>query len=203
MPARSVLIVSLGAIPDQVSRAAECVVATRFGVDARIDPRLLDPTPYYSSARDQYYSTAILESLSGLPSRWSAPQGGTRILDSPSRLDEGTAPPEGRVKVLGVTGLDLFIPILTFVFGEAMLGGTSAVVSTHRLHDSFYGLPDNAEVLLGRLEKEAVHELGHTFGLVHCRDFECVMHSSRGVEEVDIKSSEFCDNCAASLRLLE
>lgn len=94
---------------------------------------------------------------------------------------------------------DLFIPILTFVFGEAMLGGNSAVVSTYRLQEGFYGLADDAEVLLWRLKKEAVHELGHTFGLVHCREFECVMHSSRGIEEVDVKSSEFCEDCTIAL----
>src|SRR5262245_2701929 len=70
----------------------------------------------------------------------------------------------GAEKVLGVTGLDLFVPVLTFVFGEAQLGGSAAVVSACRLGNEFYGLPRDAELQQERLEKEAVHELGHTYG---------------------------------------
>ena len=44
-------------------------------------------------------------------------------------------------RLLGITGLDLYIPILTFVFGEAQMGGPCAIVSYHRLAQEFYGLP--------------------------------------------------------------
>jgi len=47
-----------------------------------------------------------------------------------------------------------------------------------------------------RLLKEALHELGHTFGLRHCVDYTCVMSSSNGVERIDLKRAEFCPNCA-------
>jgi archaemetzincin len=103
-------------------------------------------------------------------------------------------------KVLGVTSLDLFVPVLTFVFGEAQLNGTAALVSTFRLNETFYGFPPNEALLEERLIKEAVHELGHTFGLIHCRDFACVMHSSTSVEEIDVKGKEFCGSCRKILR---
>jgi archaemetzincin len=88
-------------------------------------------------------------------------------------------------KVLGVTDRDLFIPILTYVFGEAQLNGRAALVST--------------ALLVERLAKEAVHEVGHAFGLVHCETERCVMGRSPAVAEVDGKSSQLCAECRAKL----
>jgi archaemetzincin len=104
-------------------------------------------------------------------------------------------PPPDAEKILGVLDVDLFIPILTFVFGEAQLQGIGAVVSTHRLHNRFYGLPDNREITTDRLIKESVHELGHTFGLIHCLQPRCVMNASTYVENIDQKPAEFCSSC--------
>jgi archaemetzincin len=108
-------------------------------------------------------------------------------------------PPPNANKVLGVLDVDLFIPILTFVFGEAQLQGIGAVVSTHRLHNHFYGLPENRELTTDRLLKEAVHELGHTFGLIHCLQPRCVMNASTYVENIDQKPVEFCSLCQKNL----
>jgi len=85
--------------------------------------------------------------------------------------------------------------VLTFVFGEAQLSGNCAVVSLHRLREEFYGLPPNEELVRARLLKEAVHELGHTFGLRHCDNWQCVMTSSHAVERLDVKGTEFCFLC--------
>ncbi len=124
---------------------------------------------FYSEIRDQYYSTKFIE----------------YSLKNYNHYD----------KILTLTDFDLFVPILTFVFGEAQLNGKAAVVSAHRLYPEFYGLPPNEELFLSRLIKEINHELGHTYGLKHCRYFECVMHSSSNVDAVDIKSENFCDSC--------
>lgn len=106
-----------------------------------------------------------------------------------------TGPKDG--KVLGVTDRDLFIPILTYVFGEAQLGGKAAVVSTARLVEDveLFG----RRLLVERLAKEAVHEVGHAFGLVHCGTVECVMSRSPAVREVDEKRPELCGECRARL----
>ena len=106
------------------------------------------------------------------------------------------------VKSILIVDVDLFIPILTFVFGEAQLNGRAAVVSTHRLRNEFYGLTTDESVASVRLEKEVIHELGHTFGLYHCRQFECVMRSSTYVEEIDLKRAGLCTNCSSILRQL-
>ncbi len=103
----------------------------------------------------------------------------------------GTVAPPGD-KVLAVTDQDLFIPILTFVFGEAQLGGRSAVVSTARLGEP--GLPD-PRIALERLAKESVHELGHCYGLVHCDSPGCVMGRSSSARDVDKKRGDFCPRC--------
>lgn len=110
-----------------------------------------------------------------------------------ARMQEQVGPKCWRL--LGVTAMDLYIPILTFVFGEAQLGGTCSLVSLHRLRQEFYGLPPDPEMLSQRLLKEAVHELGHTLALTHCDDYGCVMAASHSVEWIDLKDAYLCPNC--------
>jgi archaemetzincin len=105
-------------------------------------------------------------------------------------------PPAG--KVLGLTDQDLFIPILTYVFGEAQLGGRAAVASTARLREDL--VHPGERRFTERLVKEAVHEIGHTFGLVHCNVPRCVMSRAAGVRDVDGKSAELCPRCRRRLQ---
>jgi len=135
-----------------------------------------DPETAFDGSRGQYHSTRLL----------------AQLLDEPI-TNEG--------RILGVVPMDLFIPILTYVFGEAQLDGRAAVVSLFRLDNAHYGLPKNDDLLLDRLVKEATHELGHTYGLVHCGDTSCVMHSSTYVEDIDVKSEKFCSACLPAVRL--
>ncbi len=102
-------------------------------------------------------------------------------------------------KLLALTSVDLFIPVLTFVFGEAQLNDRAAVASGCRLKEEFYGMRPDEGLFRERVLKEAIHELGHTFGLLHCRDFQCVMHSSTSVDEIDIKGVHLCADCASSV----
>ena len=108
--------------------------------------------------------------------------------------------PQDALKLLAVTERDLFIPVLTFVYGHAQLGGRVAVISLARLRQEFYGLPSNQPVFLERALKEALHETGHTFGLVHCADRECAMSLATNIRQIDLKRAAFCANCAAHLR---
>jgi archaemetzincin len=107
----------------------------------------------------------------------------------------------GAGKVLAVTDRDLFIPILTYVFGEAQLGGAAAVVSTARLVEGAGAA--GRRLLLERLEKEALHEVGHAFGLLHCGTLRCVMSRSAGVKDVDAKDPAPCPECRARLEELK
>lgn len=108
--------------------------------------------------------------------------------------------PDGVDKVLGVTEQDLYVPVLTYVFGEAELGGRAAVVSAHRFNNELYGLPASPKKMRDRLITESLHELGHTCGLTHCPSADCVMRASTYAEEIDFKPARFCSSCADRLR---
>ena len=108
--------------------------------------------------------------------------------------------PDDARKLLAVTERDLFVPVLTFVFGQAQLGGRAGVVSLARLRQEFYGLPPNREVLVERAVKEALHETGHMFGLVHCADRSCAMSLATNIRQIDGKQAAFCAPCTARLR---
>jgi archaemetzincin len=144
-------------------------LAPIFRMACQVRPERLDVSFARDAKRNQYYSSAILQAMQ----RFTEP--GARLL--------------------AVTSLDLYVPVLTFVFGEAQLTGSCGVVSLHRLREEFYGLPARPELMRERLVKEAVHELGHTFGLRHCDDWRCVMTSSHGVERLDVKGAQFCVLC--------
>jgi archaemetzincin len=98
-------------------------------------------------------------------------------------------------RILAVTNVDIFVPELNYVFGEAYTPGKAALISLHRLRPKFYGEPENTELFLERALKEAVHELGHTLGLKHCPKQFCVMHFSNSIFDTDKKQSLFCDQC--------
>jgi len=146
-----------------------------FGVDVEVRRPWFDPDRAYDPSRSQYNSTLLLAQLQG-----------------------GAGAAYGRV--LGVAGVDLFIPVLSYVFGEAQLPGRAAVISLHRLAPEIYGLPADEARLIERVEKEAIHELGHTYGLIHCRQPGCVMRPSTYVEEIDLKGTWFCAECGRAVR---
>ncbi|MGQ9917800.1 MAG: archaemetzincin family Zn-dependent metalloprotease [Bryobacteraceae bacterium] len=108
--------------------------------------------------------------------------------------------PDGIPKALGATGADLFIPMLSFVYGQAQLKGRAGVVSVARLRQQFYGLPGNDALLEERARKEAVHEAGHLLGLAHCTAPGCVMRLSVQVGQIDLKGEALCATCAARIR---
>jgi archaemetzincin len=98
-------------------------------------------------------------------------------------------------RILGVVNADIFVPELNFVFGEAMCPGKAALISLWRLKPEFYGDAPEVRLFHLRAVKEALHELGHTFGLKHCWRSSCVMRFSNGVFDTDVKQSLFCDKC--------
>ncbi len=149
-------------------------LAQVFQIPVMLSPQSLDPVFSFHPERHQYHATELL-----------------------ARLDKVENPEAWRV--LGITAADLYIPILTFVFGEAQLGGRCAIVSLHRLRQEFYGLPPDRHLLETRLLKEALHELGHTLGLVHCDDYRCAMSPSHSVEWIDVKEARFCPRCLSRM----
>jgi archaemetzincin len=98
-------------------------------------------------------------------------------------------------RILGIVDIDIFVPDLSFVFGEAECPGKAALISLWRLRPEFYGNASNMELFIERGTKEAVHELGHTLSLKHCPNPFCVMYFSNSIFETDRKQSLFCNKC--------
>jgi archaemetzincin len=162
-------LIAIGNPDRAILSHVSAALARELRTKCTLDGRL-DPQRAFRPERNQYHSTILLEHL---------------LHDDHIQL--------------GITEVDLLVPILTFVFGEAQLGGSAAVISYHRLHQEFYGLPSDPALLLDRAAKEAIHETGHAIGLQHCDDYECVMASSHSVEWLDLKRPSFCAECRRRL----
>lgn len=162
-------------VDDDVLTALEMWLWHTFGFEIRRMAPFAEPVYALDAKRQQYSSSMILQEL----------------------LE---ACPANAVKLLAVTEKDLFIPMLSFVFGQAQLNGTLAIVSLARLRQEFYQLPANPPLLLARACKETVHEMGHTFGLTHCLERKCPMSLSTTIQQVDGKGENFCANCTIVLR---
>jgi archaemetzincin len=171
---RIVELLPIGKIDERLLLDLGPVLADVFRVPCRILQTHLDPQFAFHAERQQYHSSEILH-----------------------RMQSYAA--DGAWRILGITSFDLYIPILTFVFGEAQMGGPCAVVSAHRLAEEFYGLPADPERLRKRLIKEAVHEVGHTLDLTHCEDYSCAMAPSHAVEWIDLKEAALCSNCQSQV----
>lgn len=100
--------------------------------------------------------------------------------------------------LLALTDEDLYANGLNFIFGEAEYRGP-CIVSLARLKPEFYGEDPNFELLQSRLVKECIHEIGHVFGMEHCKNPKCVMSYSNNVKAVDKKTKKFCDNCQVKI----
>ena len=142
-------------------------------IRCEILPSMLNPAGAYHAERQQFHSSEILQRMNALVSEsW---------------------------RLLAIADLDLYIPILKYVFGEAQMGGRCAVVSAYRLRQEFYGLEEDEDLLRDRLLKECVHEIGHTLDLRHCQDYRCAMASSHAVEWIDLRQKTLCDSCRLRL----
>jgi archaemetzincin len=170
----AVYTVTLGKVDGGALSAIELSLWQAFGVEVCGMPALEEPTYAYDQQRAQCNSTEVLREVLA-----------TATSDA--------------LRVLAVTEVDLFIPMLTFIFGQAQLNGRVAVLSLARLRQEFYELPPNGALLCARARKEAVHEIGHTFGLTHCADQSCPMSLSNTINHVDRKGEDLCGGCSLIL----
>lgn len=152
----------------------ERYITESLGFETRRMNSMDIPRESYDAGRDQYDATHILRSALLL-----CPADATRLLV--------------------ITERDIFIPMLTFIFGQAQVDGTAAILSLTRLRQKFYGLPPRRDLFIHRLLKETLHELGHTFGLTHCTNPRCAMSLSINVAHIDRKRGELCRSCSVRL----
>ena len=163
-------LLPVGRIDVRLLEHLQLAIPRSLAVKCEILPVAFDPAPAYHAERQQFHSSEILQKIRGLvrPRDW---------------------------RLLAIADVDLYIPILKYVFGEAELRGPCAVISAYRLRQEFYGLDSDEDLLRERLLKESIHELGHTLDLRHCQGYECAMASAHAVEWIDLRGSTFCDSC--------
>jgi archaemetzincin len=172
-----VAILPLGSVESEPLQEVCLAIEKNLGLECTLMPQEEIPHQAFDGSRSQYFSYIILEALS-----------------RNERL-------KGHL-VLAVTEVDLRTSIFSFVFGEAQVKGRCAIVSLNRLREEKYGRNPDPAIEHFRLRKEALHEIGHVLGLIHCRDACCVMYRSTTLSDTDYKRDNFCSQCRRLLDLL-
>jgi len=170
MAQQSITLISFGYFQRNLLRQVAEAVNQEFGWPVRTIESHLDLADFFDPARRQYNGNKLLKAV-----------------------DENSGAES--FKVVGLFSVDLFIPILTYIFGQAMLNGRTAIASTARLGNERYGLEPDESLLVDRFIKVVIHELGHAFGLIHCPIATCIMRPGTYVEDIDQKERYFCPAC--------
>jgi len=169
-----ILLVPIGPVQADLLSGLIPPLAATSGLPCRVVASIPIPPAAYNRRRGQYL--------------------GPRILTTLARLSLPDAE-----RTLGIIDADCYAGGLNFIFGQANIHGRDCFIALPRLRQSFYGLPEDEPLFRQRVLKEAVHELGHTYGLGHCPDPQCVMHFSNSLHDTDVKGAEFCSRCLSSL----
>jgi archaemetzincin len=170
MALQYITLISFGYFDSDFLRNVAEAVRKEFHLEVNIKEGHLDLSEYYDPTRRQYNGVKLIHEV-----------------ESAFSSDNS--------KTLGLFSVDLFIPILTYIFGQAFLNGRTGIASNYRLSNERYGILTDDKLIADRFVKEVIHELGHTFGLIHCHVPTCVMRSSTYVEDIDQKSTHLCLNC--------
>lgn len=178
MNLESITLISFGYFEQELLEMIVEDVEREFSLPVKTREGHLDLSEFYDSARRQYDGNRLIHEIEA---RFAS----------------------DNEKTLGLFNVDLFIPILTYIFGQAFLGGRSGIASIYRLSNERYGIKADEKIYVDRIRKEVIHELGHTFGLIHCRNAACVMRSSTYVEDIDQKGAVLCSQCRSQLNHLK
>jgi archaemetzincin len=174
MSIEGITLISFGFFEKGLLGMIDKDITSEFSVPVKIRDGHIDLSEFYDPKRNQYDGNRLLKKI---------------------EEEYGT----DNLKTLGLFNVDLFIPILTYIFGQAFLNGRSGIASIHRLRNEKYGIRGNDNTFIDRIRKEVIHELGHMFGLIHCQNPVCVMRSSTYVEDIDQKTHHLCSKCREEL----
>lgn len=175
MTTENITLISFGYFEEDLLETVARELEREFSIPVKTRLGHLDLSEFYDLTRKQYDGNRLLSELD-------------------SRFSDETS------KTLGLFNVDLFIPILTYIFGQAFLQGKCGIASGYRLSNERYGLKPDNKLFIERVKKEVIHELGHTFGLIHCQNPSCVMRSSTYVEDIDQKEQSLCLSCREKLK---
>lgn len=170
MSEQAIVIINLGNFERDFLDKIVSGIQLEFLLPVTLEERHIDLSEFYDPMRRQYNGNSLLKAL-----------------------DTYSSPPH--VKHIGLFRVDLCIPILTYIFGQAPLNGKTGIASLYRLRNEHYGMKKDEDLLLDRFRKVITHELGHMFGLLHCHVPSCVMRSSTYVEDLDQKNHKLCNKC--------
>lgn len=173
----NILLISYGQFEKKILEKIAIDVTREFLFQVNIEESHIDLSKFYDPLRHQYDGNGLLKEIDTTYS---------------SQL----------IKKIGLFRVDLFIPILTYIFGQAAFKGSTGIASLYRLRNEQYGIKKDEALLLNRFSKVVIHELGHTFGLIHCLIPTCVMRSSTYVEDIDQKSHNLCIQCRTKIGMM-
>jgi archaemetzincin len=171
---QNITLISFGYFEKDFLEDIAKAIKQQFLLPVNIKDGRMDLSEFYDPGRRQYDGTRLLKEVS-------------------------TMLTEESLKIIGLFNVDLYIPILTYIFGQAYLNGQAGIASTYRLKNELYGMKQDEALLRQRFQKVCVHELGHSFGLIHCHTPLCVMKSSTYVEDIDQKDQNLCIECRDEL----
>lgn len=167
---KGILLISYGHFEKYYLKTIAEDILCQFRIPVAFEENYIDLDNFFDPARRQYDGNKLLKQVESIA-------------------------PVDHIKALGLFRVDLYIPILTYIFGQAYFNGRTGIASIYRLRNEQYGIKKDDALLLERLSKVVIHELGHTFGLIHCHVPDCVMRSSTYVEDIDQKNNRFCSRC--------
>ncbi len=174
MNPEKIILISFGQIENGFLKPIAREVKEEFQIEVEVKDNYIDLSRYFDSSRGQYNANQLIHTIEAEFASDAA-------------------------KTIGLFTVDLFIEILTYIYGQAYLNGRTGIASMFRLNNERYGLEKNDVLTLNRFIKEIIHELGHTFGLIHCHVTGCVMQASTYVEDIDQKSHQLCYQCKEQL----
>lgn len=176
MEKQSITLISYGQFETDFLLNVADSITNEYHLPVFIEERYIELSNFYDPGRRQYDANKLLKEI-----------------DLSSSMES--------LKIVGLFSVDLFIPILTYIFGQAFLDGRTGIVSVYRLKNELYGIEPDEQRLRERFKKVIIHELGHTFGLKHCHTPSCVMLSSTYMEDIDQKDINLCVKCRSDLSL--
>jgi len=171
MTRNDILLIGVGRMPAEIRDWLNQGLLKAFGLRCRFGRSLPHPSFAWNAHRQQYLADAVLNCVD----------------------------PEGSACALAAADMDLYVSRLNFVFGLADQENRRAIIALPRLRQTYYRLPDDINLCEQRVLKEAIHEVGHVFGLHHCDDRRCVMTFSNSLADTDLKSYDFCSRCRRQL----
>lgn len=165
-----IVLTPLGEIDFGLVNKLASSLASLLGLSVEILHPLEIPQEALNSQRGQYYTTVVLNKLQLL------------------KVDD-------KERILGIIDEDLYVPAVSYLFGDADPHSKVALLSIYRLKNEFSGFPENEDLVFNRIFKESAYQLGRTLNLENCLNPKCVMYPASRVVDTDLKLAKFCDNC--------